>query len=161
MKRIAKITIFVTAAVSAALIAYLCTRPDPIDMLVQRGVPVPVNATATNSDYGGFFAKYLFVRTELQPGALKEYQNRLPAGVALNSAGGVQVVTADLTDAEIMKLIEQETEMRFKHGPPLHWWKIDLIKNGTYHQQHLEDACGYEVFIDNDESVVYIYWHYS
>ncbi len=161
MPRTIKIAIIVTLAISAAYVAYLCTHPDPIDMLVERGVPAPSNANVTNSDYGGLFAKYLFVRVELNTGDLIEYRKTLPAGIALNTVGGVQIVTTDLRDAEMMRLIEQGTEIRLKHGPRLRWWNIDLIKNGTYHQQELEGACSYQVFIDNDESVVYIYWHYS
>jgi len=130
-------------------------------MLVERGVPVPSNAAAINSNYGGLFAKYLFVRTELSPDQLVEYRKSLPIGIQLNVDGGVKIVSTGLTDNEMMSLIENETEMRFKHAPPLRWWNIDLIENGTYHQKELENACGYEVFIDNDSSTVYIYWHYS
>lgn len=161
MKRTARILLIAVSSIAVLYTAYLFTRPNPIDMLVERGVPVPLNAVATNSNYGGLFAKYLFVRTELTPDQLVDYRTSLPTAIQLNVDGGMKIVSTDLTNDEMMSLIESETEMRFKHGPPLHWWNIDLIENGTYHHKELENACGYEIFIDNDSSTVFIYWHYS
>lgn len=155
----------VLIVIGATFVAiYWFTRPDPIEMLIERNVPVPADAVATNSEYGGTFAQYLFVRIELTTDELHQYLQVLPDGISLNSPSGLQVVKTDLSDAEMMQLIEQGTEMRFKHvvnGGYLSWWQIDSITNGTYHQQELENACSYEIFVDEDKSVVYIYWHYS
>lgn len=164
VSRIQLFTFLAFCAFIGGALIYAYSPPNAMAMLRERNVPTPVIAEVTNTEHGGLFAKYLFVRMELKPEELANYRKSLPDSIPLNVPSGIQVVTADLSDSEVMKLIEQKTEIRMKHrfnNGYLPWWGIDLIENGTYHHQELADACGYEVFIDDDNSVVYVYWHYS
>lgn len=162
MARAVKITISISLAVLAVVFLFHFMRPGPLAMLVERGVPVPENVRVTNSEHGGSFAQYLFVRLELDKDSLKKYRQDLPAGRPLNAPSGIRVVKDDLSDSEMMKLIDEK--IRFKHvvnGGYLPWWEIDRITYGTHHEKELANACRYEIYIDDDNSVVYIYWHHS
>ncbi|MDB4778171.1 hypothetical protein OAG68_01815 [bacterium] len=162
MKKLNTVAILVALVTLVFAYFYWQTNSDPTQMLIARNVPVPKNALATNSVHGGTFAQYLFVRFELNPGELKKYRTLLPGGIPLNAPSGIQIVTKDIDSAELWDLSDRKIHIKstINEGHLL-WWNIELIKNGTYHHKELEDACWYEIFIDEDNSVVYISWHYS
>ena len=159
--RTARIIIAMAVLACVAYPAYLLMQPNPSAMLVERHVPVPSGVRASNFEYGGIFAKYLFVRFQLTEDQMDGYRELLPDGLTLNSPSGAKVVSRELSTEETLKLIEQDTKPLFRAGPKIEWWNIDEIKMGTYHFMELENPCGYEVFLDSDESIAYVYWHYS
>ena len=159
--RIARIIIAMAVLACVAYPAYLLMRPDASAMLEERHVPVPSGVRASNFEYGGIFAKYLFVRFQLTEDQMDGYRELLPDGLTLNSPSGAKVVSRELSTEETLKLIEQDTKPLYRAGPKIKWWNIDEIKTGTYHFMELENPCGYEVFLDSDESIAYVYWHYS
>ncbi|MEM9410258.1 MAG: hypothetical protein AAGA30_04040 [Planctomycetota bacterium] len=117
----------------------------------------------TDSTSGGLFAKFLYVRMEATPEAVETYREKIPSGKRLNQPGGMMILSEDLPDEEMYKLFEQDTQFEYHDSDDsfVPWWKIELIQNGTFHYQEFPNACGYKIYIDDDESVVYVYWHHS
>ena len=159
--RTARIIIAIAVLACVAYPAYLLMQPDPTAMLVERHVPVPSGVRASNFEYGGIFAKYLFVRYQLTDEQMDGYRELLPEGLTLNALSGAKVISRELSTEETLKLIEQDTKPLIRAGPKIEWWTIDAINTGTYHYIELENPCGYEVFLDSERSIAYIYWHYS
>ncbi len=162
MKKLDTVAIVVVLAILLFTYFYWQTNSDPTQMLIERNVPVPQNAIATNSVHGGTFAQYLYVRFDLNHDELDEFRTHLPDGIFLNAPEGIQVVKLDTNSSELLEFSDRKIHIKSTvNEEHLLWWDIDLIKNGTYHHKELGDACRYEIFIDADNSVVYISWHYS
>lgn len=139
------------------------SRDDSVQQLIERGVPVPSNARVTNFKADPTFERFLYVRFETEQGSLEAYRRQLPKGIALNKLGGAMVVPENTPNSELTKWLKYETELIWPHASTgfIPWWNLNEIETGTYHSENLSDACGYEVYIDDANLVVYVYWYYG
>lgn len=163
-----KFTFLAFLLISCAFVAvYFLLQPAKLELISERGIPVPPDAEVIEFKSGGLFAQFLFAKIKSTPESIQRYRERLPEPIQLNTADGIQIVKTypefDLKSASEADG-KRDQQFRIKHqfnNGYLPWWTIAKIKNGTYHQADNQDATGWEVFIDDDKSEIFIYWHYS
>ena len=172
MKRVSIMAIVAFVAL-VALGVYTCVViffPDDITKLAKRGVPLPQGQMTTiATESGGTFGQYIFAAIQLDESTLQDYTEALkgtcPQPDVISPTGNCVVITSAMS-AETRNSYGYDPDRKFLikktvNGAYLDWWQIERIANGLHYEAQLPDACGYEVYLDMDRRIAYIYWHYS
>ena len=138
--------------------------------LSKRTIPeCPITAEILGKESGGLFALYYFLAIKLEQNDLNEYEEKLKNNDStINEYGevkdGIVIIRYAPTEKDFSRF--SSLGCKWEHNKTvndqeLKWWNPDKIQKGTVYSKSLPDNCRYQIYIDKDKNIIYIYWCYS
>ena len=167
-RKVLRTSLATTTAVALFVLAWILWPSSVNTELSKRHIPeIPSYESFIGLESGGFFAHWLFVAVRATDQQIDQYKLRLIADAAVHTELGDapdQVSIVEVNRYQMPMTIDKQPRIYFKqtlNGRYLDWWNFDKARQGDFFEKILPKECSYQVILDRQHGIIYIYWHYS